>query len=130
METIPQFYKDHLLKVYHVSEKEYEELLPYLSVKSFKKDEFLLFHGDICGHIFYVEQGLLRSYSIDESGKEHIIQFAPEGWFMGDRGNFLFKQPSEYFIQAIEDTRVVLLDEEFNDKASSVSASYRHYNAI
>jgi len=128
MDTSPQEYKTHLQNIYHVTEEEYQKLLPYLTVKSFKKDEFVLFQGDVCNHLFYVEKGLLRSYSIDDSGKEHIIQFAPEGWFMGDRSNFLFKQPSEYFIQAIEDTRVILLSQEFNDKAEELSANYRHYN--
>ncbi|WP_205959965.1 hypothetical protein [Flammeovirga aprica] len=32
------------------------------------------------GKVYEVRSGLLRSYTIDHKGKEHIFMFAPEGW--------------------------------------------------
>lgn len=123
-------YKDFLFEKYHIKADEYAELLPYIVVKNFKKDEFVLFKNDVCNHLFYVEKGLLRTYTIDENGKEHIIQFAPEGWLTGDRSSFYFNESSEYFIQAIENTRVVFLNEQFVNKANEISSDYRHHNEI
>src|SRR5690606_31768449 len=62
--------------------------------KSFKKGEFLLQEGDICKHSFFVERGLLRMYAIDAKGKEHLLQFAPEGWFMADHDSFYYSTPT------------------------------------
>lgn len=51
----------------------------------------------------FVEKGVLRSYSIDEKGGEHILQFAVEGWLISDLSSFVTGQPSTYTIDAIED---------------------------
>lgn len=77
-----------------------------------EKGEFLLREGEVCRQFFYVEKGLLRYYSIDKKGKEHIIQFAPEGWFVGDRESQFFNRPSQFFIQALEDSDVAIIDED------------------
>ena len=55
-------------------------------------------------------QGFLRSYVIDNKGKEHIIQFAPENWWIGGKGPESEPSPSSMFIDAIEDSEVLLLD--------------------
>ncbi|QQR99118.1 MAG: Crp/Fnr family transcriptional regulator [Sphingobacteriales bacterium] len=80
-------------------------------VKEYKKDEFLLRSNEYCKHIFFVEKGLLRQYSIDSKGKEHILHFAPESWLLADRESTFFNQPSKYYIQALEDTRVTMIDD-------------------
>ncbi len=71
---------------------------------------------------------MVRFYSIDNEGKEHIIQFAPENWFIGDRGSTYFGQPSKFFIDAIEETTVVVLDQDFVESASEISPEFRNYN--
>lgn len=80
-------------------------------VKEYKKDDFLLSGNEYCKHIFFVEKGLLRQYSIDSKGKEHILHFAPESWLLADRESTFFNQPSKYYIQALEDTRVTMIDD-------------------
>ena len=78
--------------------------------------------------MFFVEIGLLRLYSIDEAGKEHIIQFAPENWFMSERESLYFGNPSDFFIDTLEDTEVVIFDQNFVEKASEISPEFRNYN--
>lgn len=93
-----------------------------------QKSEFLLQEGEICKHSFYVEKGLLRYYSIDEKGKEHIIQFAPEGWFVGDRESMFFNLPSQFFIQALEDSEVVIIDDELICTISKADETFAVFN--
>ena len=94
-----------------VDEKEISPLLENCKIKSIRKDVFLLRPGDYCKHTFFVENGLLRQYSIDEKGKEHTISFAPENWFVTDRESVYFNQPSAYYIQALEDSTFTIVDE-------------------
>jgi len=58
--------------------------------------------GDINTKVYYVEKGLLRSYTIDEKGKEHIYMFGPESWLVTD--NCDSNDPCQLFIDAVEDT--------------------------
>jgi CRP/FNR family transcriptional regulator, anaerobic regulatory protein len=103
-------------------------ILEYSKEREFQKGEFLLTKGQVCQHAFYVEKGLLRFYSIDPLGKEHIIQFAPETWLLSDRGSVFFNLPSEFYIDAIEDSKVYLLDQAFFKLAKDISPSFRDYN--
>ncbi len=88
----------------------FEPLLNQMKRMKVKKGDFLLRQGEICKHSFFVESGLVKYYSIDEKGKVHVLQFAPEGWFVSDRDSSFFNEPSPYFIDAIEDSEVLLLD--------------------
>jgi CRP-like cAMP-binding protein len=77
---------------------------------SVKKQEFLLRPGDVNRGVFFVRKGVLRSYKVDEKGKEHILLFAPEGWMVGDIEAQVKGHPSGVFIQAIEDSEVQRID--------------------
>jgi CRP/FNR family transcriptional regulator, anaerobic regulatory protein len=104
-------------------------LLPYLPAsRLYKKGEYLLKPGDYCTKIFFIEKGLAKQYAIDADGKEHIIHFAPENWIVSDRSSAYFKQPTEYFIEALEDTEAYIMTEEFINAASEISKSYRDFN--
>jgi len=47
---------------------------------------------------------------IDNKGKEHIVQFAPENWWLADSDSLKNGIPTIYFIDAIEDSDILLLD--------------------
>ena len=72
--------------------------------------EFLQRAGDIAQHAVFVASGCLRNYVIDPKGKEHIVQFAPETWWLADATSLRDRTPSTYFIDAIEDSDLLLID--------------------
>lgn len=72
----------------------------------------VLREGDICRFGCKVISGCLKSYLIDRTGKEHIIQFAPEDWIITDMESLFNKTPSHIYIEAIEDTKVHWIDNE------------------
>lgn len=111
-----------------IDEHEISSIVGNWKVKTVKKDEFLLIKDDHCKYTFFVEEGLLRQYSIDEKGKEHILSFAPENWFVSDRESMYFNQPSIYFIQALENSQVVLIDENFIPLLSEKIPKFTDFN--
>ena len=58
---------------------------------------FLQRAGDVTTHAAFVATGCLRSYVIDSKGKEHIVQFAPETWWLADGTSLTKGTPSPYF---------------------------------
>lgn len=104
---------EFLSKSLQINESEILPLIQNYPIKTVEKDEFLLRQGERCNFVFFVESGLLRQYAIDEKGKEHTIAFAPESWFVTDRESVYFQQPSVYFIQALEESRLAYIDEDF-----------------
>lgn len=77
--------------------------------KKLRKRQYILQQDDICKNLIFVEKGLLRSYSVDEKGNEHILQFAPEGWWIADIFSFFTGENSAYNIDAIEDSELLLI---------------------
>ncbi|MGB7393288.1 MAG: Crp/Fnr family transcriptional regulator, partial [Pricia sp.] len=82
----------------------------------------------VCTISFFVERWLLRFYGLDEDGKENILQFASENWLVADRGSIYFNEPSHFFIDAVEDSVVVPIDNAFMDKISLISSTFRKKN--
>lgn len=75
-----------------------------------KKGAVLQRKGDISSKVYLVESGLLRSYTIDEKGKEHIYMFGPENWLVADSCEP--NAPCQLFIDAIEDTIINVASKE------------------
>lgn len=123
-------FKKHLIEKGGLSEEEFDQILPYINTKHFRKNEYLLKQGDICPHYFFVEQGVLRFYSLNEDGKENILQFATESWIVSDRGSVFFQEPSRYYIDAVEDSLVVILDENFVNEVAKLNSNFRKQNEV
>lgn len=111
-----------------IDPNELVSVLENCSVKEVVKDEYLLQPNEFCSAIFFVEKGLLRQFSLDEKGKEHILTFAPENWFVTDRESSYFNKPSRYFIQALENTRVAVLDDRFIQQMSQTFPTFSNFN--
>lgn len=123
-----EIFKEYLQKHVKVTDKQFEELSKHLKLKKVAKHTVLLSPGEVCEHSFFVEKGLLRSYTVDAAGKEHIIQFASENWFLSDRSSIYFNEPSDFFIDAIEETSVIIFDKDFIECASEIIKEFRAYN--
>nr|WP_314490959.1 Crp/Fnr family transcriptional regulator [uncultured Chryseobacterium sp.] len=106
----------YLSKVFEVPAERLNLCSIHYEIKKIPKGEYLLQYGEICRNTFFVEKGLLRMYSIDKNGKEHIIQFAPENWLIGDRSSLYFSEKSNYYIEAVEDSEVSVLSRDFFNK--------------
>lgn len=77
--------------------------------KKLRKRQYLLQEGDVCRYTAFVEKGLLRTFTVDEKGNEPILQFSMEGWWIADLYSFLTDEPSQYNVEAIEDSQLLLI---------------------
>ncbi len=85
-----------------------------------KKGRILQYKGDLNSSVYKVESGLLRSYTIDEKGKEHIFMFAPEGWIIADMvGSDV---GCELFIDALEDCVIKVADKSYKEQKPQIEA--------
>lgn len=85
-----------------------------------KKGHILQREGDLSGKVYEVVSGLLRSYTIDNKGKEHIFMFAPEQWIIADANEN--DQACEFFIDALEDSTIIVREKELSKASSNIQA--------
>jgi CRP-like cAMP-binding protein len=110
------------------SEADFEVVQAALFFKSLRPGEFLQRGGEVTRFAAFVARGCLRNYVIDPKGKEHIVQFAPETWWLADSTSWNKGTPSPYFIDAIE-SDLLLLDgtshQALVDRVPGYAAAFR-----
>jgi len=92
-----------------LTKKEEDHFISLLHEKKLKKKQFLVHENEFNKYTAFVTKGCLRSYSIDRNGFEHIIQFAPPGWWIADIASIISNQPGKLNIDALEDSEMFLL---------------------
>ena len=107
--------------------EELEKIKTYLTPKKLRKKQYLLQEGDECKYIAFVEKGVLRSYTINEKGGEHIIQFALEGWTISDLNSFINGEGATYNIDALEDAELVLISKASHEEMLKRIPRYETY---
>lgn len=109
--------KNNLSSHISLSDKELEEFCGLFKSQSFKRKDFLLREGQICRFEGFVTKGLFRVYHIDTNGLENVLYFAMENWWIADIDSFTNEKPSQLFIEAIEDSEVLLISKKDKEYA-------------
>ena len=76
--------------------------------KGLKRNEYLKVHGATDTNIYYVIEGSIRMYVIDEM-EEHTIRFAYKDNVFGALESYITEKPSEMYIQALKKTDLKFL---------------------
>ncbi|OXA88289.1 Crp/Fnr family transcriptional regulator [Flavobacterium hercynium] len=108
--------KQNIAKHISLLENEIEDFCNLFKQKLIPKKNFLLREGEICKFEGFVTKGLFRVYHIDKNGFEQILYFAIENWWITDIDSFTAETPSQLFIEALEDSEVLIIskkDKEF-----------------
>jgi CRP-like cAMP-binding protein len=105
-----ELFKTYLSTKIQLSKEELDYWISLLELKKVSRHDYLLREGEISKQLIFVCNGCLRLYSIDAKGREHILQFAPENWWVGDVDSFSNNKPSLYYIDALEDSDVLTMD--------------------
>ncbi len=92
-----------------ISDQEAEAFCSGCRLATYKRLEPLSLPGGIPDSIFFITRGIIRVIITDKEGAEHTIHFALENQFIADYSSFMLLQPSLYTLQALEETKVVIL---------------------
>ncbi|HXP50608.1 MAG TPA: Crp/Fnr family transcriptional regulator [Bacteroidia bacterium] len=115
-----EVFKEYLKSKISFTDEKFKAISTLLIPKSVTKGTSLLSEGEVCQYNMFVIKGCLRSYVIDKNGKEHIIQFAPENWWISEQNSLLRQEPAIFFIDAVEDTQMLLMEKNFNEKLTEI----------
>lgn len=92
-----------------LNEAEQKHFTSLLRYKMIRRKQFLLNVGEVCQWVSFVTEGCLRGFNVDRNGIEHVLSFAPPGWWITDMYSFISQKPGQLNIEALEDTEVFLL---------------------
>ena len=92
-----------------LTDDEFDKVVSFIKPQRLKRKHFIHREGEITRSSIFVEKGALRSFSVDKKGVEHVIQFALEDHWTGDLYSMITGKPSEVYVQALEDSDLILL---------------------
>jgi CRP-like cAMP-binding protein len=98
-----------------LSDQELAEIARNFRKKSVQKNEYLLRQGDVCKDLIFVQSGCLRLYYIHD-GIEISVWFSFKDSSAIEIYSFISQSPSDYFIQAIEDSEILYLSKPLLNK--------------
>jgi CRP-like cAMP-binding protein len=81
----------HIEQITPLTDEEFEHVKTFFTLKRVRKNQFLLHEGDEVKHEYWVQQGIYKVFYLDNEGKEHIVQFAQENWWMTDYSGYFKK---------------------------------------
>ena len=113
-----------------LTEEEKQLCKSFFTPKKLRKRQYILQEGDVCKYTAFVEKGMLRMYTINDKGSEHIIQFAFEGWWMADQFSFITGEPAIYNIDALEDCELLLLSKQAEEQLLQKIPKFERYFRI
>jgi CRP-like cAMP-binding protein len=116
----------------HVALTEADELVlaSLVEAKTIKRKQYVLHDQEVCTKSWFVVSGCLRSYSIDDNGFEHILQFAPAQWWITDMYSLLSGKAGQLNIDAIMDTEVLELTREKQGQLYELVPKFERYFRI
>lgn len=113
--------RNFLYKHIDVNESEAEIFIQKFTSKSLRKKQILVQPGFNVSKRYYVKEGALRSFIINESGQEITIALAVKDWWITDYNSYIFQQPATLFVEAI--TKSLVLELAFDDEESLKSSN-------
>lgn len=117
----------HFREIISLNESEAEYVASHFTQKKYKKHQFLVQEGEPVPNGFLVAQGSLKSYHTDDSGKEHILQFGFENWWITDFQAYQNQTPATINVDCIEDSDVYILSFRNREKLCAEMHQVEHF---
>ena len=119
--------RQHLEEMIPLSDEEFDHVLSYFKEKRFSKHQFVIQEGNNADYEYFVLAGLLKAYYINEEGKEHIIQFAMENWWITDYQAFFKREKALLNIDCLENVSLLAISLDNKQRLCAASQKMEHF---
>ncbi|WP_282079420.1 Crp/Fnr family transcriptional regulator [Aquimarina algiphila] len=105
----------NIFKEIDLSDEKIEVLANHLTKVNCKKGELLVRQGESVSNKYFIYSGCLRSFFIDEQGKEHTLQFAIKDWWISDYPGYFQGRKAIMNIECIQDSVLIKMTKNNRD---------------
>lgn len=90
-----------------VSDIDLEKIITQFNSITFNKSDVIPCIGKISNHMQFIQDGLVRVYTIDKQAKEVTMQIGIENMWVNDLYSYITQTPSENHIEVLEPTTIL-----------------------
>jgi CRP-like cAMP-binding protein len=119
-------FKIFLRQITPISDKEFDETVIFFHEQTLRKGDFFIKQGKICRQIAFINNGILRTFYLNDKAEETTSCFCTENSLTTSYKSFILQQPSTLSIQALEDTELLVIDYENLERLYSTSMVWQN----
>lgn len=122
--------RKHIEEIIPINDEEFESIKPFFTIRKVLKNQYLIQQGDDAKYEYIIMSGIFRVFYLDEEGKEHIVQFATENWWMSDYIAYFNQKQANMYVVCMEQGEVLCLTLEGREKLSVTLHKMEHFFRI
>lgn len=111
----------HLEEIIPLTDTEFDYIASFFTHTKKRKHQYLLQEDEIASREYWVIKGCVKSCFYDLNGKEHILSFAMENWWITDYESFIKQTPSKLYIDCVEDVELYYITREDREQLTRTS---------
>ena len=122
--------RKHIEEISSFTDEEFDYVKKFFAEKKVRKHQYLMQEGDKVTCEYWIAKGVFRAFYLDNDGKEYILQFALENWWLSDYNAFFNQAESKINIICMEDAEVYCLTLTAREKLASEFHRMEHFFRI
>lgn len=122
-----QILRQQIEKIIQINDTEFDYIFSHFSTKKFKRHQFVIQEGENVPNDYFILNGCLKSYFTDNNGKEHILQFGMQDWWITDYQAYYNKTKATINIDCIENSELLSLSFENREKLCAEMHKIEHF---
>ncbi|WP_298735654.1 Crp/Fnr family transcriptional regulator [uncultured Chitinophaga sp.] len=119
--------RDHIQQIVPLTDEAFSTISAHFTSRKVRKHQFLIQEGDPVHYSYFVVSGLLKLAHIDANGKEHILHFATEDWWVSDYQAWFNKTKATMSLDCMEDAEVLAITLEDHNKLMAAFPKMEHF---
>jgi CRP-like cAMP-binding protein len=119
--------KGHVAKTALLTDEQFDFFFSHFKQQSFKKGQAIIGEGDKVNYEYFVLEGCLKAFFINDEVKMYILQFAMPTWWTSDYNALYNKTRATINIDCITDTEVLCLSNDDREKVCNELHQAEHF---
>lgn len=119
-----------IYKELSLSSEEFNFLASKFEEITLDKNEILIQENSTVYYQYYVIEGCLRSFLVDDNGKEHTLQFAINDWWISDYTAFFSESKAMLSIKSVHKSTILRVSRKNMEDLYEKIPQVAHFNRI
>lgn len=108
--------KQHIASYKALTDEQFEYVFSHFKLQSYKKGQSLIEPGQKVDYEYFVIDGCLKTFFMNDDEKMFILQFAMSTWWASDYSALYSKNKATVHVDCIKDTQVLAISGEDREK--------------
>jgi len=121
-------FEKYLRQKVNISDADLEIVRTGCIIKKIRKGQSILHEGEVWSITCFIAAGCFRLYRTDQNGVDHTARFGVENWWISDQESYNNDRPSEYNIEALAASTVIVWKKKVWSELLETSLAMRKFN--